>query len=886
MIIVTDSIKDTNKILRRDSAVHSNFGSEAITAAGLAWPVLISAKAASGPVQLKMINQNTAAAIVLELIMDGTATLSFVPRSCICLATAHEILDNMNLLRCNDYKPSTDARVVELENFITKYEERLKRQDLYDTPLVLKETMALLAGGEAECAGQDVQTCYFGKVSMLERNFVKAYNNGQAPLEYPKPSGESVEYKFVKAYGIVNEADYVARKIISEKQALGEVEILCDSGIYAPFIDEAFTKRGLKYNFVAGKNGSGLAKIQLLKDLILWYEGGCKYKDLFPVVHNRLYCIASEGKLQRASQAYLKGISYGIGWGSDRYFDVKRSSYDVEHDPAGVKEYEINKTFREVELPALGKLAKDIAGAGTAVQALDLLLAYADAHTLPRNQENRFTKNALRNFRKSVGSVNIPFASTKDMLDFLIAELDGFSCSSSDSFDAVSINGISRAACLERKYTYVLGMSAKEFKISVAESPVLGDELRKELFGAAPCGNVTFAKDAIDDAEKILRDTFDTASGGAVITLISSSSDVMRDCSGVATSAFFEKMLEEKSGKLEEEKTYYEIMTGDVHIPKEDGWDGFDITVPEPANPLVLTFSKSSLDTLLACPLKYNYQYGLNIDQEEYKDYDPGVWLAANEIGTLVHRILQVYCEVALQGVENVSENFDRTCKEFKDAVDIASREAEERNAAPNPEVRDKEIGRCADMAAVYLAELHKELHDDKWIVVSCEKKLDKSKVMSSFKKNGIDVELHSSGSVDRIDKKKTDDGKWVYRIGDYKTGRYKDADEMQAETKQHLIYAQYVSAEYGGPVITFEYLYLNTLLEMPEGIYKTSFDEDQLKAPIVSGDASTAAGYSEQDVLFGALAEHEFLKYSSFDGEENRCRYCMYEDICLHLVK
>ena len=843
-------------------------GEDVVTALGLAWQFLIEEKSKLGSTSIRLINNNTASAILCEMLLKDKSLLPFIPKESLCLATAKEVLVNMNLLRCNEYDSSVSGHHKYLETLIQKYEALLEERSLYDEPKVLKEAVELLSTNKVTHTKAPLKCCYFNKPSMLEEKFVSLLGSVS---EFPKPQNSRADYKFVKIYGVINEADYIAKKIIEDNIPLEDVEVICSSSIYSDYIEKAFSKRGLKYSFESGVTAEGLNTIQLYNGLIDWYLGGCKYRDLFNVMYNPIFAISVDNKMTGAGPVFTDGISYGIGWGKDRYYNVERSEYDISHNKT---EYGKNYAFRKTELPKLGDLAGAIDRSSSAIDVFDLLYQYIESHKFPRNLENRYIKTALFNLRKSISAANLSFTDKADMLEYLRNELNSLSYRPSDEGSCAEIIDINKPACPDRKNIFVLGLSANEFKISAAESPVLGDDLKKALFGAAPCGNVHLAENAVSEAEEIVRNTLKAAPDEASITILSSDADVLRDSSGVASSALFEKLLKETGGTIQEEHQYYEITNHDVHVDHDAEWAGFDVIWPAASNPIERNFSKSTLDTLLGCPLRYHYQNELYINQDQYPDYDPSRWLAANESGTLVHKILELYANACLKDNTAVSETFDEHCAEFKAAVMKAAAEADTAKAAPNAAVRDAELEAAVNMAKAYLVVLHKDLHDNGWVVISCEEKISKEECVYSFNTSGTDFTLHFSGSVDRIDRRQIEDGSYVYRIADYKTG-----SKSSTSTKQHSIYAHYVSAKYGAPVEAFEYCYLKSLLN-GDSKWKISFKKESLEGEIISS-AAGESGMSEQGLLYEIFANHNYECLNAPD-----CKYCRYEDICLRKLK
>ena len=870
-IIITDSVKSVNRIIRRENYAGKNTcGVEATTALNLAWQEVIREISQKGIADIQLVNNNTAAMIVLRIMQEEPSLLPFVPQESFCLATAAEVLTNMNLMRMNPYSKSADTKVNALEELIEKYEKTMRDKKLYDIPMVISDAINFVKKNGNEYAKDELETCWFSVPSCLEQEFLSMLANGKVPAEFTKPSGlPDVIYEFVKCYGIVNEADYIAKDIIEKKIPLGDVAVLCNIDTYAPYIEETFAKRGLKVTFTSGVSAASLDTVELLKDIISWYENGCKYQDLFNVAHNRLFVIKVGTGQEIAAREFIKGISYGIGYGSDRYKNPQRASYDVNHSG---KETPVEENFRTVTLPEFGQLAEDIAATRDAAKILDLLTSFMKEHTWSRNKENRRITVPLLNLRKNIAATGLLFDTTKDALEYVRNRLEALTCPEPELPDAAAVVRLTSPECLERKHVYVLGMSDQEFRVSSAESPVLGDDLRKALFGTPPCGNVTLAADAVKRAEEVYRNTFSTAPAGSCITLTSSSADILSDGADVSASAFFEILASEKGIKPGEENRYYNITDYDVKVDRETAWPGFDVTYPATTDPIKLKFSKSRLDEFLKCPLKDHYQQDLRIDQEEYSEYDPGSWLKANEKGTFIHRILEKYANDALKENGSVSELFDENSPGFARAYQEALAETEKEVPAPNATIRDTEAEECRKIAAAYLSELHKDLHDTGWIVTACEENIDNNSWSDDFTVNGVDFQVTYTGTIDRIDRKE-EDGKTVYRIADYKTGKYKKADKMNEETKQHLIYAEYLRKTYR-EVVGFEYLFISELQKKKKN-WKVTFSGSELSSEILSDDNKT--------LLYDTFFRHDYLKK---DYDEKNCVYCRYKDICLYKVK
>lgn len=885
--IITDSVKNVNRMIRRENyAGKKTAGEEAVTVLNLAWQVIIQEKAGKGLMAARLVNNNTAAAILLQILFKSH---HFVPVESLCLATAKEVLTNMNLLRCNKHTEPVTGTARDLLDLTREYETVMKGKDLYDEAMVLAEAKELLEKDpgkyRSEWKDADFEKCYFSAPSTLEQEaaaLIAGAGSFDAVNDYGKPAkAGNVTYEFIKCYGIVNEADFVAKDIIDNNTPLGDVTVICDPKTYGPYLEEAFAKRGLEFTYATGVPASGLHLIQLYKDLIGWYQSGCRYEELFKVVYNPVFAmkvkdaVTGKDEMKPAASAFIKGISYNVGWGTDRYMKVDRTAYDKKKDSKGLNEKPEDKAFRTETLKELGKLGDQLDKASQASDFFDALSDFVNSHKPAKNVEYKVITAALLNLRKNMSAAGISFSDKEDVADYVLHELDSLTYSETETADAVEVTGLAAPMCPERKHIYVLGLSNKEFGVSTAESPVLGDEERTALFGKPACGNVTLAKDAVERKERIYKDTLEMAGEGSVIKLMCSTADVLNKGECVAPSAFYEKLVELKKAAVKTEDSYYDITKDDVEIRREDFWKNFDVTPDTRTVPIKLVFSKSRLDLFLACPLKYHYQNELWINAEDYHEYDPGKWLGSNEKGTMIHRILELYTEKELQGNPSVSSVFDPTAKAFTDAYDKALKEAEETVPAPNAVIRDAEAAECKAIAEEYLKELHKDLHDNGWTVMSCEESLDENLLQCSFTENGRDYIIGFSGAIDRIDKKTCGAGTFVYRIADYKTGKYTSEKDMAKKTKQHLIYAQYVSKKYGGEVDDFSYLFLGALKDA-KPVWKAEFLNGTLKEEILSSEEKTLI-----DEVYSA---HNYLMRPHDDvAKTDDCKYCRYKDICMY---
>jgi len=890
--IITDSLKNVNTLIRRENyAGRPSHGVESRRAVELAWEIVIAHHSKSDIFTAHLINDNTAAAVLLSLLKENSL---FIPAESLCMATAKEVLTNINLLRANAYTTVSDSRVADLEKLIVSYEQKLKQLNNYDEVLAIKEAKALLEKGDVAPVQEEYKTCYFAKPSTLEREFVKMLNGGVAPADYGlRILDDSVESKsidavrrtksFVSCYGIVNEVDFVAKTIIEKDYPFEDVEIICDQGIYEPFIAECFAKRRLPYSFSTGISMSGLDEVRLYRDLIKWFEHGCKYEELKPVMHNKRFCFSYEeidnGEKKkvskRAARAFMAGIDYGVGWGAERYLDPQQSSYAKQHN---FTESEYEKAFRTELLPELGKLAQNLDSTTNCSKFFNYLFDFVKLHTFS-SAENKYTRPRLENLRKNLAAINLEFETREELLDYLYGELGSLSYRREDGPASVLISSLKNVTVPERKHIFVIGLSSKEYDVSTAESPVFGDVLRKELFAdpVSGClsGNATLAEDNRRLADLTIKQTFAYATDNADITLIYSSADVMKDGSEVARSAFYESMMQACGIEGPEKEThYYEITTTATKIPYKYAWPSFKVEYDPVPSEIELKLSKTRLDELLGCPLKYHYDKELKINSEGYSLYDPGAWLAANEKGIIIHRVLEDYANNILL---NKSDAGDFNEEQFEKSFELAKSEMLNAKAAPSEAILEDECEEYKRIIKIYLEWLHAELKESGWTVHACEYDIEKNSVGSyQFSQDGekgsFDFDIAFSGAIDRIDRKTDEDGNTVYRIIDYKTGQMDDKKVKQ--TIQHLLYAWYVRRAFAqnGVNAEVEGFYYQSLKEIKQQLKPTETKIDDLTDDFLS---------DKKELLYKVYVQHDYLSQVQKDDKTEACRYCMYKDIC-----
>jgi len=142
-----------------------------------------------------------------------------------------------------------------------------------------------------------------------------------APYKAPKPFNNNTIELF-RAVGKVNECREIMRKIIAEKIAFDEVEVIYPSASnYADIFFLLAAKTDLQITFSEGIGVGFTTPGKVFSGLLDWFEGGFKVSELCRMIESGNLNLFKPGikdvpSLQKIS-GYLKKA--GIGWGKDRY---------------------------------------------------------------------------------------------------------------------------------------------------------------------------------------------------------------------------------------------------------------------------------------------------------------------------------------------------------------------------------------------------------------------------------------------------------------------------------------------------------------------------------------------------------------------------------------
>jgi len=256
---------------------------------------------------------------------------------------------------------------------------------------------------------------------------------------------------------------------------------------------------------------------------------------------------------------------------------------------------------------------------------------------------------------------------------------------------------------------------------------------------------------------------------------------------------------------------------------KVTAFDGLTGPPPEELDILAATgpaASSNRLQTLGACPLRYFFQYILDLEPVEEEAAEPGKWLSPADKGSLLHELFHVYMDSLIS--EGRAPDYGRDIAGLYSLLDDLLENHARTSPPPGLHERDHERGQLAEMARIFLREeeqftkKHEPLYAEASIGLpptDLPTGLDRAEPVSVELAPGRRVRMR--GRIDRIDRRISDG---AYVITDYKSGStwlYTRKDPFcQGRVVQHLLYVlavQQCLVEAGEPrarVAAFRFLF------------------------------------------------------------------------------
>lgn len=952
-LILTDRIMNGNRLLRKYNKEKGKdiVGAKCLTLQQIAEEFLCAYTTVSSEEKsIEVAGADSCAYVMNELIR--THSFSFIPQESICVQTAESILQSINQIRMNRpteaYLNATEQKVADIKEIICLYEDALTNNGQCDIPLLLKQAMEVLDKIDKDefllCMPHMLKSNFAimadYELTVLEEALVNRIldllGKELTVLEfYGEETGQrDVKYEFFSAYGIVNEIDYVIERIVKERIPFGNVNLSYTEDGYETFIEGALESKGIPYSYLTGKKATDSDVVQFVLSILEWAKDDFLYEKLSFVVDNPLMTFGNivdkENEVTKTNPVtcYNHYLPKGIGWGKERYIDcVNRVKADSEAEAKYVY-------FNEFLMDLIGAF-EEIANCGAVYEKL---VAVCDKYLTKVNRSNNETIRILKeqiHILKQVGVQDGAEAS----LRFIREHLKGLSIKSSEDSAAVNVIKVGKLEVLERPYNFIIGLSAKQFAADVKESPVLSDE---ELLRYIE-GKITVSKDISIRKRENLERSLETLYKGSIIMGYTIFDTV--DLKESSPSVFYIDYYEKYGNGKQDYHTYQvderpiitaaasiwdwaeqDVLPADEEITKSDSEetdevDEFDVCenyageedyddyeIDDDDRTVVdVTMSPSALQTLLACPLKYQYSYAEMLPKRDFHKKDDSSWLNPAAKGNLFHYTMEQYCNDVYKTDEITQPDLSHNL--FEEIYEDVVQKMLEERAYTSKVVFEKEKAEWKDAIREFLCDFQKDFYQDnqkgkKWRILGSEVDFKDIEYYISGQDpdNDIDVNIHFKGSIDRLDGYVDADGKLCLRIADYKTGDQKKKVKEIKENKQiqHYVYAwaalEYVESHKEELEQLFGCNITSVVIEKAEYVFPYEKKNERFidVTAVLKGAEQNGSYFLPEDVensAWNALAFsqyedvkeclEQFVPCTTQKELDNFCKYCTYKRQC-----
>lgn len=779
------------------------------------------------------INNNVASTIISYLLktknpIDGMV-YGFIPVEAVDLRTPAEVLKALNQLRFGNVL-NKNYKYEYLMDLDKDYKKYLEEHNYYDYNRMLDLSIDYIKGlskdeikniyALGDKINLEVLDNVLEKLTYKEGVFLdlfkNAYDVSYEGINY-LPSDKTINKHFAKCYGAYNEVYNIVNEIKKNNLKSGDINVLYTDPIYENLIRAIFEMNDIKYSLKeAHANSTNL--IQLFNDIIEFYKNDFLYENLYKIVKNPIFKIEGGSAVRR----YTSILNENICNSKERYIDFI-NRYDINAN-------EKNKSFVEF--------------------LNDLVNAYSDeydTYILFQNIYNLINKYIYRNNEylsliDKLYDLGIYFTIMQELdkdvlkpLDYIKECIDGILYSDVFTDDSIAVINLSEISVLDRKYTFVLGLSSSQIKQKEVESAIFSDSEYKDMLDMDYY--VELAENSNKEYERILSKTIESQPLGDIYYEYMYFNTV--DFKPSSPSVYYLNLLEDNN---EEDISYeyderelkpnrniikkyvddfrntndsYEenlnnINNAEISAKIED----LNITVDNVSSYVNISdfedenkkwyISASGLGNLVTCPMCYIYQYVKKLPNIQFKTINSYSWLDALARGNLFHHTFENYFNETYKKYNTCNLNIDEDIlnASFNKALEVAVEE----KSYPNEVTYEKESKVVYEKICSYLTRL-KAFYDEEakqgrfYKNIGNELEFGKDhnyneifdvSYEDEYQYNNINYKykLFFVGSIDRLDGYVVDNI-LHFRIIDYKTSNEKGLKvEILHNSKiQHYIY-------------------------------------------------------------------------------------------------
>lgn len=883
--IIVDSVKDGNRYLRKENKKnHAVISStKCVSLIEFAKEVLVKQQAKKGILNaLDVLDGTSCAVLLLELLKEKADDSYFVPKESLSQETAQEVCSILTQLRMgavtDAFESSKVSHVIQIKELLNQYEGFLVANNQYDKARIYKDAISILKSNtmirKKEQDSIIITDVCKNNLSAVENIFLDLYTNGNYEVFSLKDKlslrDALAGIEFFESYGMANEVQYVLSKIMEKEYLLGDVEIFYTSEEYEPYIEAIFDSAGMPYAMINRQMPADNAYLHVMKYILNWASNQFSYESLKPIM-------ILSGKYRNT---FYREIRAGIGWGIERYeayIEVQRKKVPV--DEAAQERHEKILEFCDC-LEQLLRIFKWKDGKEISYIEVYQRLVDVTRMLLENREDYKYISNTLNSFSKTAKCLGHE-KNIEDVIYVLSREIKELTYDDMETTGALCIRKLdSSLHILERAHIFVLGMSSKYFGSTVIESPVLSDQ-ELETFLDTTKGYVRLAKGEEEKKVQSLYQTISTRDENGTLLIGYSSYDTV-NLRNMSPSIPYIRMLQQSGvDRAAVQRCGYEnLILGNICYEEEALWDAVEETEEELCLPIA-SWSTTSLQELLSCPLQFYYHRVLRLPEESYMQAQSDRWLPANERGTLAHGIMEDYCnqEFLNKKPEEVSPNLQASF--FDQIVEHWVQKIVEVCPYVSKAAYEAEIELVKTNCKNYLEKMHIEFSDpsNKWMVIACEK--DFTDIGIEFKAEAGTIILPFRGQMDRLDRYIDEDGILHYRIMDYKSGRRKkhETEIENNRSVQHVVYKLALEAMHEGEKIFVDQV---TFIH---------FFEDKIENQELTLSDACIQDFAKEvhEMVVSVIQNAKYQKRITGDTQKDKsnkaCDYCTYADVCKEYI-
>lgn len=814
LYIITDNINNINNLIKNNN-LHNKliFNNEAITIQMLAKEILIKHLASNNQLtNINIINKTTSTNIIFSILKKDK--YKFFNINSLSLPTCELLLNDINIIRSNTINTSLlnkkeEDLIDQLNELIDEYEKYLIDNNLYDYILLLKTVINF----------NDVTLNYHfalieylkNKLTNLELKFISKFIHNYSLLPN---NNQNNDLDFIACYGKYTETQYILNDIINKNIPLGDVAIYYSNNNYLPYLQYLLNYYHFSYSVINGKPLLDNYLIGLLTNILNWANNNYDLSYLESYISNQnIYDFLMECNISLSLDRYKLFVDNMKNHRED--FLSKLKIYDYYFNPI------IDNIDKYLDL--ISSLI-NIFSSTTNINLKDLFINLLNLKYKDKTILESFNNIDIQYINDLINSLNyLPNIDTlKEAIDILLNEINSLNVKEQELENAISIYNLNNINFTTKKHVYFIGLDYKSFEPKTTNSPFLNDDLLSKFFdiknydGYIPlCKNKPFEKN--NNFEYLLK-SFNQENK---ISLIRSYFDPLSQIKN-PPSIIYNKLLNKDEIIIKE---YYNSpkLTNNIYtfnFEKEFNLTEHhnklpfaDITKDELGNIIKIKINKalspSNYENLIKCPLKFVYY---SYDEEKEINSSNG-WLDNLKKGSFYHKVLELYCNKYLLNKKPNEISLD--LYDYKNIINEVKEIYELFIYSPNENVKEYELSQIEKNIESYLNKLHKDLINNHYMVVACEKKLDNDITISIdengnlYNKDSSKIEIvltfSKSSTIDRIDYKLDENNKIIStRIIDYKT----TSNKKNLNGKQYIIYPLLLGFKYATENENYEFDY------------------------------------------------------------------------------